>query len=37
VLIGAFSQVFDYTSKSSACSEVAEKQISICQQLSETP
>ena len=37
VLIGAFSQVFDYTSKSRACTEVAEKLISICQRLSETP
>jgi len=37
VLIGAFSQVFDYTSKSCACTEVAEKLISICQRLSETP
>ena len=37
VLIGAFSQAFDYTSKSRACTEVAEKLISICQRLSETP
>lgn len=37
VLIGAFSQAFDYTSRSRACTEVAEKLISICQRLSENP
>lgn len=37
VLIGAFSQAFDYTSKSRACTEVAEKLLSVCQRLSETP
>lgn len=37
VLMGAFSQAFDYTSKSRACTEVAEKLISICRRLSGRP
>lgn len=37
VLMGAFSQAFDYTSKSRACNEVAEKLVTVCQRLSETP
>ena len=37
VLIGAFSQNFDYTSKRRACNEVAEKMFTVCQKLSEKP
>lgn len=37
VLIGAFSQNFDYTSRSRACNEVAEKLLLVCQRLSEKP
>ena len=37
VLIGAFSQTFDYTSKSRGCTEVAEKLFPVCQRLSEKP
>jgi len=37
VLIGAFSQALDYTSKSRACTEVAEKLMPVCKRLSETP
>jgi len=37
VLMGAFSQALDYTSRSRACSEVAEKLMPVCKRLSETP
>jgi hypothetical protein len=37
VLVGAFSQTIDYTSRSRACTEVAEKLFPICRRLSESP
>jgi len=37
VLMGAFSQAFDYTSGSRACCEVAEKLMPVCKRLSEMP
>lgn len=37
VLIGSFSQVIDYTSRSKGCTEVAEKIFPICQRLVENP
>jgi len=37
VLIGAFSQNFDYTSRSRACTEVAERLYTVCCKLSQRP
>jgi hypothetical protein len=37
VLMGAFSQAFDYTSRSRACNEVAEKVFPVCRRLSDNP
>lgn len=37
VLVGAFSQAIDYTSKSRGCTEVAEKLFPVCRRLSEKP
>lgn len=37
VIMGAFSQIIDYTSKSRGCTEVADKLFPLCRRLSEDP